>query len=96
MDESEAEKIYPFAAVCPLCGGHVDGLVDPAFCLGGGGPYAEKVSGLIQHRCDKCGKVIGLRLRLGTDGVEVLESDAYIRMLEVDYLAALQKPDKRE
>jgi hypothetical protein len=91
MDNSEHPQLYPFAAKCPLCGGHIDGLVAGGFCLGGGGPLAEKVSGLVDHRCNRCGKSIGLRLRLGDSGVAVLESGAYLEMLLSDCAAAIRK-----
>jgi hypothetical protein len=88
---NNARRIYPFTAICPLCGGQVDGLVDGESCLDGGGAFAEKVSGLIHHRCNCCGKSIGLRLRLKTDGVEVFESGPYTAMLVSDYATVLQK-----
>ena len=95
MDKSGGTGAYPFAATCPLCDGHMDGLVDGAYCLGGGGPFAKKVSGLIQHQCNYCGKSIGLRLRLADGGVEVLETGAYSEMLLLDFAAAIRKREER-
>lgn len=95
MNDSGGTGTYPFAATCPLCDGHIDGLVDGAYCLGGGGPFAEKVSGLIQHRCNCCGESIGLRLRLADGGVEVVEIRAYSEMLLLDFAAAIRRREER-
>lgn len=95
MDNSERPGIYPFATTCPLCGGQIDGLAYGLYCLGGGGPLAEKVSGLIHHRCNCCGKSVGLRLRLGDEGVEVLESGAYSNMLLLDFAVAIRKREEQ-
>jgi len=85
MSDKELTGHYPFAGRCPLCSGPIDGLVEGKFCLGGGGPFSGKVSGLIQHRCSCCGKSIGLRLRIGPEGVEIIGSGAYIEMLGQDF-----------
>jgi hypothetical protein len=93
MDNSEA--LYPFVGVCPLCGGPIDGLVHGKSCFGGGGIFGREVSGLIEHRCNCCGKLIGLRLRLGDEGVEVVEIDAWAQLFALDCAAAIRKREEQ-
>lgn len=87
MINSDKTRSYPFAARCPSCGRDFDGLVDPSHCLGGGGSYSEKVSGLVALRCGSCGKTAGLRLRIVDNKVVVISCDIYAKLLAEDFEA---------
>lgn len=86
-------KPFPFDTVCPFCGRAVDGLVDPRLLPGGGGPFAEKVSGLVAVRCASCGNALGVRLRFVENKAVVVNCDLYAKLLAEDF-EAIRASDK--
>lgn len=91
MSSNDKIRSYPFSARCPSCGKDIDGLVDPSYCLGGGGPFSDKVSGLVAVRCGSCGKTAGLRLRIVENKIVVISCDIYAKLLAEDFEAIRRK-----
>lgn len=93
MKYEERDKLYPFSTRCPYCRRATDGLVHASACLGGGGPFEEKLTGTVLHTCTHCKETMGLKLRLIKGRVEVLDCDDGAIMTIMDMAEAIEKKD---
>jgi hypothetical protein len=63
------------------------------YCVGGGFPFPEKITGLMKHKCGRCGEIIGLRLKWIDGQVEVFESGDFMKMQMTDWAHAIARKE---